>query len=66
MSRACLLHPENVCRLDAEGKCVCAPPGSAHGAECATARGEKCDCQVARAQGMRLLDVFNPNLRIFG
>lgn len=46
MSRSCLIHPENVCNLDVDGKCVCAPPGLSHDDRCATRRGYKCNCMV--------------------
>lgn len=44
--KPCMLHPENECKPDAEGKCACSPPGRSHKATCATTRGERCNCMV--------------------
>jgi hypothetical protein len=46
-ARTCMLHPENVCNPDADGKCTCAPVGMSHDARCATHRGHKCNCMIA-------------------
>lgn len=45
--RRCMLHPENECHPDAQGRCACAPPGMAHATACAVHRGERCDCEVS-------------------
>jgi hypothetical protein len=49
MSRACMLHPENQCHQDADGKCVCAPPGTDPAAWAALTNEErraKLDCPI--------------------